>query len=57
MKTNKIRLHLDNWILYWIELFESIIVILTFAFIIPEWSFQYANYLMKRRCKRHKDNT
>ena len=44
----------DWWIGAWIELAEVLVKLVTFANILPGWSFIYTFYITKRSLKRRK---
>lgn len=47
------KYRIETWLLHWIELFSSIVVILSFAFLLPTWGVRFVCWFSRRRMNKH----
>jgi uncharacterized membrane protein YjgN (DUF898 family) len=45
---------LKSWVIAWVELFQSIVTILTLGIIIPWWDYKLISYFTKREMIKRK---
>lgn len=48
------KYRIETWFFHWIELFSSIVVILSFAFLLPTWGIRFMCWSSRRMNKHNK---